>query len=237
MSPDGPEASFQKADAKVGVLFETAKSFKVFLLSPSRAASLCEREEKERRKKPGAAHCKDVKKRTLYLSKAGAKIGKGKTTPKHKGNFFTQNAKLFRKRLGNRGMKGRAKKGKGKGDTLLYYKGGVYYKGGTRGRAGKATEEDREKKEGKGKKEGGKARQHKKKQGKDKRTRPIKKGRRTPGHGSFRPREREGKEAEATGTAGRREGRNGNATTREQGKTTRTVQRKKNKKGRIKNGD
>ena len=120
MSPDGPEASFQKADAKVGVLFETTKSFKVFLLSPSRAASLCEREEKERRKKPGAAHCKDVKKRTLYLSKAGAKIGKGRTTPKHKGNFFTQNEKLFRKGLGNSAMKGRGKKAKGKGDTLLY---------------------------------------------------------------------------------------------------------------------
>lgn len=130
MSPDGPEASFQKADAKVGVLFETTKSFKVFLLSPSRVASLCEREEKERRKKPGAAHCKDVKKRTLYLSKAGAKIGKGRTTPKHKGNFFTQNEKLFRKGLGNSAMKGRGKKAKGKGDTLLYYKGGLYHKGG-----------------------------------------------------------------------------------------------------------
>lgn len=100
------------------------------MLSPSPTASLCEREEKERRKKPGAAHCKDVKKRTLYLSKAGAKIGKGRTTPKHKGNFFTQNEKLFRKGLGNRAMKGRGKKAKGKGDTLLYYKGGLYHKGG-----------------------------------------------------------------------------------------------------------
>ena len=99
------------------------------MLSPSPTASLCEREEKERRKKPGAAHCKDVKKRTLYLSKAGAKIGKGRTTPKHKGNFFTQNEKLFRKGLGNRAMKGRGKKAKGKGDTLLYYKGGLYHKG------------------------------------------------------------------------------------------------------------
>ena len=153
MSPDGPEASFQKADAKVGVLFETTKSFKVFLLSPSRAASLCEREEKERRKKPGAAHCKDVKKRTLYLSKAGAKIGKGRTTPKHKGNFFTQNEKLFRKGLGNRAMKGRGKKGKRKGKE----RGTHYYI--IRGRAQEDAREPRrrrteKKRKGKEKKKG-----------------------------------------------------------------------------------
>ena len=132
------------------------------MLSPSPTASLCEREEKERRKKPGAAHCKDVKKRTLYLSKAGAKIGKGRTTPKHKGNFFTQNEKLFRKGLGNRAMKGRGKKAKGKGDTLLYYKGGLYHKGGGKRTRGNRDGGGPRKKGRERKKEGGKAQEHKK---------------------------------------------------------------------------
>ena len=136
------------------------------MLSPSPTASLCEREEKERRKKPGAAHCKDVKKRTLYLSKAGAKIGKGRTTPKHKGNFSTQNEKLFRKGLGNRAMKGRGKKAKGKGDTLLYYKGGLYHKGGGKRTRGNRDGGGPRKKGRERKKEGGKARQHKKNRGK-----------------------------------------------------------------------
>lgn len=236
MSPDGPEASFQKADAKVGVLFETTKSFKVFLLSPSRTASLCEREEKERRKKPGAAHCKDVKKRTLYLSKAGAKIGKGRTTPKHKGNFFTQNEKLFRKGLGNSAMKGRGKKAKGKGDTLLYYKGDYIIRGGPRGRPGTATEEDREKKEGKGRKKG-ERHDNIKKTGERHKNQPHKKGATHAGPREF-PTAGKGGEGGGShrnsGKERRPERERHNTGTRQDDTRCST---KKNKKGRIKNRD